>query len=39
MMLNNGFQRLAECHALLGDDPERVMRYEAIVKASVDGFT
>ena len=22
MMLNNGFQRLAECHAILGDDDE-----------------
>jgi hypothetical protein len=37
-MLNNGFQRLAECHALLGDDAARVKRYEAIVKASVDWF-
>ena len=38
MMLNNGFQRLAECHALLGDAPDRVKRYDAIVKASVDWF-
>jgi hypothetical protein len=38
MMLNNGFQRLAECHALLGDDANRVKRYEAVVKASVDWF-
>jgi hypothetical protein len=37
-MLNNGFQRMAECHALLGDAPERVKHYEAIVKASVDWF-
>lgn len=37
-MLNNGFQRLAECHALLGDDPARVKRYDAIVQASVDWF-
>ena len=37
-MLNNGFIRLAECHALLGDDPERVKRYEAIVQASVGWF-
>ena len=37
-MLNNGFQRLAECHALLCDDAGRVKRYEAIVKASVDWF-
>ena len=38
MMLNNGFQRLAECHALLGDDAGRAKRYEAAVKASVDWF-
>jgi len=38
MMLNNGFQRLAECHALLGDDPARVKRYDGIVQASVDWF-
>ncbi|MBK8091085.1 MAG: hypothetical protein IPK32_03560 [Verrucomicrobiaceae bacterium] len=38
MMLNNGFQRLAECHALLGDDASRLKRYEAIVQASVDWF-
>jgi hypothetical protein len=38
MMLNHGFQRLAECHALLGDDPKRVARYDAIVKASCDAF-
>jgi len=37
-MLNNGFQRLAECHTLLGDDPARVQHYQAIVKASVDWF-
>ncbi len=37
-MLNNGFQRLAECHRLLGDDDARVQRYDAIVKASVDWF-
>lgn|GEM_PF-1225316 len=37
-MLNNGFQRLAECHQLLGDDKDRVKLYDAIVKASVDWF-
>ena len=37
-MLNNGFQRLAEAHALLGDAPDRVQRYEAVVQASVDWF-
>jgi hypothetical protein len=37
-MLINGFQRLAECHRLLGDDDARVKKYDAIVKASVDWF-
>lgn len=37
-MLNNGFQRLAECHRLLGDDAARAQRYDAIVKASVVWF-
>jgi hypothetical protein len=37
-MLNNGVQRLAECHTLLGDDAGRVKHYEAIVKTSVDWF-
>lgn len=37
-MLTNGFQRLAECHRLLGDDAARVKRYDAIVQASVDWF-
>ncbi len=38
MMLNGGFQRLAVCHERLGDDPNRVARYDAVVKASVDWF-
>jgi hypothetical protein len=38
MMLNGGFQRLAECHALLADDPARVERYDAIVRASCAHF-
>lgn len=38
MMLNNGFQRLAECHALLADDAVRLKRYDAIVQTSVDWF-
>jgi hypothetical protein len=37
-MLNNGFQRLAECHRLLGDNAARVKQYDAIVKTSVDWF-
>jgi hypothetical protein len=36
MMFDGGFQRLAECHEILGDAPGRVKRYDAIVKASVD---
>jgi hypothetical protein len=35
MMFNGGFQRLAECHEILGDAPERVQRYDAVVKASI----
>lgn len=35
MMFDGGYQRLAECHRLLHDAPERVQRYDAIVKASV----
>jgi hypothetical protein len=38
MMLNNGFQRLAQCHDVLGDDPQRVANYDAIVKASCEAF-
>jgi MYXO-CTERM domain-containing protein len=35
MMVDGGFQRDAEIHELLGGDPARVARYDAIVKASV----
>jgi hypothetical protein len=35
MMFDGGYQRLAECHEILGDDPARVAQYDAIVKASV----
>jgi len=35
MMFDSGFQRLAEAHELLGDNPARVAQYDAIVKASV----
>lgn len=38
MMLNGGFQRLAVCHEITGDDPPRVGRYDQIVKASVQWF-
>jgi hypothetical protein len=37
-MLINGFQRMAEAHTLLGDAPDRVRQYEAVVKASIDWF-
>ncbi len=40
MMVLNGVQRLAECHALLGadDDVARVKQCDAIVQASIDWF-
>jgi hypothetical protein len=37
-MFMNGFQRLSECHALLGDNPTKVGLYNAIVQASVTWF-
>ncbi|MGN6370739.1 MAG: hypothetical protein ACTHN5_20995 [Phycisphaerae bacterium] len=38
MMLNNGMMRVAICHELLGDAPNRVKQCDAIVKASCDWF-
>jgi hypothetical protein len=38
MMFINAFQRLSECHQMLGDDPARVARYDAIVQAAVNWF-
>jgi hypothetical protein len=38
MMFLNGFQRLSECHQLLGDNPARVTEYDAIVKATINVF-
>jgi hypothetical protein len=35
MMFDGGYQRLAECHEILGDNPERVKQYDDVVKASV----
>src|SRR5262249_50627351 len=35
MMLDAGFQRNAEAHEILGDDPARVARYDAVVQTSV----
>lgn len=36
MMFLNGFQRLSQCHQLLGDNPSLVTLYDGIVKAQVD---
>ncbi len=38
MMFNYGFQNLAIAHAILGDDPTRAARYDALVQASLDWF-
>ncbi|HTB85014.1 MAG TPA: hypothetical protein VK742_15270 [Candidatus Sulfotelmatobacter sp.] len=38
MMFLNGFQRLSECHQLLGDSPSRVTEYDAIVTAAMNVF-
>jgi hypothetical protein len=38
MMFLNGFQRLSECHQLLGDNPSLVTLYDGIVKAQIDGL-
>ncbi|MET3114132.1 hypothetical protein AAKU52_001865 [Pedobacter sp. CG_S7] len=37
-MVTNSLVRLSECHALLKDDKERLMRYDAIVKPNIDWF-
>lgn len=39
MMLNGGYQRLAECHEILGDNPSKVAEYDNIVRTSVSWFT
>jgi hypothetical protein len=38
MMFLNGFQRLSECHQLLGDSPSRVTEYDAIVAEAINVF-
>jgi hypothetical protein len=38
MMFLNGFQRLSECHQLLGDNPARVTEYDGIVRAAINIF-
>jgi hypothetical protein len=38
MMFMNGFQRLSECHQLLGDNPAKVALYDSIVAAAVNWF-
>ena len=37
-MFTGAFLRLAECHEILGDDPGRVSKYDAIVRASMNEF-
>jgi hypothetical protein len=34
-MFDGGYQRLAECHEILNDAPDRVRRYDAVVKTSM----
>jgi len=38
MMFMNGFQRLSECHQLLGDNPAKVALYDSIVSAAMSWF-
>jgi hypothetical protein len=38
MFFANGFQRLSECHQLLGDAPAKVLLYDQIVKTAVGAF-
>lgn len=37
-MLTNGLVRLAECHDLLKDDPQRVAKYDGLAKANLAWF-
>ncbi|WBB58588.1 hypothetical protein O7599_23540 [Streptomyces sp. WMMC500] len=37
-MLSGAYQRLAECHEILGDDPARVTRYDNIVASNIRWF-
>src|SRR6202021_144055 len=36
MMFTSGFQRLAEAHTILGDNPSLVAQYNAIVQATIN---
>lgn len=38
MMLNSAFQRLAECHQVLGDAPAKVTSYDQLVQISLNWF-
>jgi len=38
MMLLNAYQRLAQCHVILGDNPSLATMYKTIVKNSTDKF-
>jgi len=35
-MLSNGYQRLAECHELMGDNPPQVVLYDSYVQGNLD---
>jgi hypothetical protein len=38
MMFDYAFQNLSSAHAILGDDPARVARYDSLVQATMDWF-
>lgn len=38
MMFMNGWQRLSECHQILGDNPTKVVLYNSIVQAAINWF-
>jgi uncharacterized protein (DUF58 family) len=38
MMFMNGFQRLSECHQILGDNPANVALYDSVVSAAMSWF-
>lgn len=38
MMFLNGWQRLSECHQILGDNPAKVALYQSIVQAAMNWF-
>jgi hypothetical protein len=38
MMVIEGMESLAWCHAILGDDPARVAKYDTVTQANIDRF-